>query len=245
MRDQSGRRSGSEIVIGSRGALSDRGEFSRLPRWFDAGATEEHSRPMLPKPGRFVVLPDAVRYAGFWVRAMSFALDFLPFCLAFLLMRPAILLSPSAAIAVYLLIGIAPAVYRVYYHAQFGQTLGKMAARIMISRVDHQPLRLRDALLRDSVAISLQLVWLAGMVWLLANWSEPDWATLSANDVGRLIELRLPFRGWILTAQAAWFSSEIVVLLSNKERRALHDFMAGTVVTRVRTRLVDNFAAAD
>jgi hypothetical protein len=36
--------------------------------------------------------------------------------------------------------------------------------------------------------------------------------------------------GWVDTLSQAWTWSEIIVLLFNKKKRALHDFMAGTVV---------------
>jgi uncharacterized RDD family membrane protein YckC len=39
------------------------------------------------------------------------------------------------------------------------------------------------------------------------------------------------FRFW---AGQIWTSSELVVILLNRRRRALHDFIAGTVVVRVR-----------
>ena len=37
----------------------------------------------------------------------------------------------------------------------------------------------------------------------------------------------------IAFAEFAWFVAEILTMLTNKKRRALHDFIAGTVVVRV------------
>jgi uncharacterized RDD family membrane protein YckC len=39
---------------------------------------------------------------------------------------------------------------------------------------------------------------------------------------------------WVNTANQVWMWSEVVVMLFNRRRRALHDFIAGTVVTSDR-----------
>src|ERR1700687_2604464 len=45
--------------------------------------------------------------------------------------------------------------YHIYFHARYGQTPGKMAARISLLDVDLKPIRLRQAFLRSSVDIAL------------------------------------------------------------------------------------------
>jgi uncharacterized RDD family membrane protein YckC len=41
--------------------------------------------------------------------------------------------------------------------------------------------------------------------------------------------------GWTEVASEVWVWSEVVVMLFNRQRRALHDFIAGTVVTAEKT----------
>jgi uncharacterized RDD family membrane protein YckC len=38
---------------------------------------------------------------------------------------------------------------------------------------------------------------------------------------------------YIAFADFAWFVAEILTMLSNEKRRAIHDFIAGTVVVRI------------
>ena len=41
---------------------------------------------------------------------------------------------------------------------------------------------------------------------------------------------------WLLSAlPALWFLAEVLTMLTNEKRRALHDFIAGTVVVRTNT----------
>ena len=47
--------------------------------------------------------------------------------------------------------------------------------------------------------------------------------------------LKPPWLGWTTTADQIWIWSEVIVMLFNKKRRALHDFIAGTVVTSEKT----------
>jgi uncharacterized RDD family membrane protein YckC len=46
----------------------------------------------------------------------------------------------------------------------------------------------------------------------------------------RLIELAPPWFKPLQVVQQVWVWSEFIVLLTNRKRRALHDFIAGTVV---------------
>jgi hypothetical protein len=62
------------------------------------------------------------------------------------------------------------------------------------------------------------------------------WPTLSMIQQGELRE-QSPigrFNDWALYLMVAWTFSEVLVMLTNKRRRALHDFIAGTLVVRTR-----------
>jgi uncharacterized RDD family membrane protein YckC len=51
-----------------------------------------------------------------------------------------------------------------------------------------------------------------------------------------LLEAAVPWLAWGNAFYFAWLGSEFVVLLLNRRRRALHDFIAGTVVVVARSR---------
>lgn len=70
-------------------------------------------------------------------------------------------------------------------------------------------------------------------IWVLATWDGPSWSTLGLLTQRKLVSDRSAFYQPYNVVQQVWFWSEIVVLLSNKKRRAVHDFIAGTVVVKV------------
>ena len=65
--------------------------------------------------------------------------------------------------------------------------------------------------------------------------SDAHYADISITLATRGRELRAHLPGWyrgVEVASQLWMLSEFVVLLMNKRRRALHDYLAGTVVIR-------------
>ena len=123
--------------------------------------------------------------------------------------------------------------YPVYFLSRWRQTIGKMVARIKVMRQDGNPIAPRDAWLRSSVDTGLAAIYLAAAIPVLARWTRPDWSSLNWLDrVGELAK-RNPITAHDWVSQA-WLWSELVVLLLNKKRRALHDFIAGTIVVKVR-----------
>ena len=174
-----------------------------------------------------------MKYAGFWRRAASLFIDGL-------LVAPLIALewflfgvSPGVAIASVVLIGILWSLYPIYFHGRWGQTVGKMAAKIKVVQVDGSPITPRHAVVRNSVDLVMWSIYVVGTVLVLATWDGPDWSSLGLLEQRRLVNEGTPFFGAYDVISQAWFWSEVLVLLFNKKRRALHDFIAGTVVVRV------------
>jgi uncharacterized RDD family membrane protein YckC len=111
-----------------------------------------------------------------------------------------------------------------------------MVAGIKVTRQDGTPVHSGHALLRSSVDISLAVIYLIASIYVLVTWAGPDWSSLNWLDRGGELAKRSPIfivYDWV---SQAWMWSELVVLLLNKKRRALHDFVAGTVVIKVRSR---------
>ena len=111
-----------------------------------------------------------------------------------------------------------PYLYNVLMHGKYGQTVGKMVTKVKVVDVSLAKLSMRQAFLRDSVYIALTTAAIIiGIPEILDggnSYQNPN--TLSA---------------WILVyASLAWFVVELVTMLTNSKRRALHDFIAGSVV---------------
>jgi uncharacterized RDD family membrane protein YckC len=115
-----------------------------------------------------------------------------------------------------------PALYSVLLHARYGQTWGKMALGVWVMNVDESRIpTLWEAFLRDIGEIAFDLVALAYLVGLVisGNYTFGD-------------EYKSSFWMALAWAGAAWSILEVVTMLTNRKRRAIHDFIAGTVVVR-------------
>lgn len=113
--------------------------------------------------------------------------------------------------------------YSVLLHAQFGQTVGKKLLRIKVLDVHEQRIpTLRQALLRDIGLVVLNTASLAYLVYLVHAGAYERGAEYSSTP-GQVL-------AW---AGFGWFVLELLTMLTNEKRRALHDYIAGTVVVRV------------
>ena len=105
----------------------------------------------------------------------------------------------------------------------WGQTLGKRAVGVIVRDVTERPLSIRQAVLRDAVPIALST---------LQFWDDlPD--LLRGRDPllpgGEIHAVAFGLLGWV---SVLWFAAEVVTMLTNRKRRAVHDFIAGSVVLR-------------
>ena len=120
--------------------------------------------------------------------------------------------------------------YSVYMHGRFGQTVGKMSTRVRV--VDFKtegPITFRQALLRDIVPIltSIPLIIYESYRLIMGlPISVSVFRVSPDSSVGTTGEQ------WIVLIVFVWWFAEIVTMLTNDKRRAIHDFIAGTVVIR-------------
>lgn len=121
-----------------------------------------------------------------------------------------------------------PWVYSIYMHGRFGQTVGKMSTCVRVVDVKTEaPITFRHALLRDSVPILILITLLIYESYQLLtglpiseSYFNPDWSALTEREV------------WTVLIVYVWWFAEFVTMLTNDKRRAVHDFIAGTVVIR-------------
>ena len=113
-------------------------------------------------------------------------------------------------------------VYSVYLHGRFGQTVGKMSTRVrVVNALTEEPITLRHALLRDCVPILLSIPLLIYNSYLLLI-ESPVRESSTLNELAN----------WTIYIRGVWWLVEIITMLANDKRRAVHDFIAGTVVVR-------------
>ena len=119
-------------------------------------------------------------------------------------------------------------IYEIYFLGTHGQTPGKMALGVVVLDVsERRHVSYRQALLRNAVPLGFTLLLLpyqlfqilTGRFYLLHPGSKPDVVS------------------WLLgQVIMVWFLLEIVTMTFNSKRRALHDFIAGSVVVKASAR---------
>jgi uncharacterized RDD family membrane protein YckC len=213
---------------------------ARFWRFVVEACTSTLPSPASPHPETLGVPPYAPQathetpYAGFWRRLGGLLIDGLVFLPISVTTTWASAQSRTAAL-VLLIPGLALGYgYHVYFHARWGQTLGKMAARVRVTAVDGSPIGFRQAFLRSAVDILLGGLYVAAYASALLQIPPAEYASLTWFEQSRQLgELEGPWQ-WLSWVQGVWTISEVVTLLFNRRRRALHDFIASTVVIRTR-----------
>jgi len=115
----------------------------------------------------------------------------------------------------------------------WGQTPGKMLAKIRVIRLDGTEVRWSNAILRNIFETLLVLIMFGGYAMALSHTSPHDFDLLAAGEREEFLGKFMPeFVGYCVLARYAYAFSEFFVLLSNKKKRAIHDFIAGTVIIR-------------
>jgi len=174
-------------------------------------------------------------YVGFWRRVGAYALDLVILVPYALVARQLIYTSRTAYLVNLILGTIIALVFEVYLVKRFGGSPGKIIMRIRIAKLNGTPVGYKEASLRYSVLFVISILSSVGLLMSLFGMSDLEYATFtSARAHIRALEAGAP--AWyqpLQIAGAVWVYSEFLVLLTNKKRRALHDFMAGTVVIRI------------
>ncbi len=183
-------------------------------------------------------------YAGFWKRFCAAFVDMLVLIPAMVAFHFTGGLSIFSALATVVVSSLLFSVYTIYFHYKFGATLGKMAVGIRVTLPDGGKIGLRQAFLRSSVDLGFALFILFAHVLAISN-ADPE-VYLNAGWMERFEYILSLFPAWYVlvdTVNQLWVWSEFIVLLFNKRKRAIHDFIAGTVVIKQEYR--EQVAAPD
>ncbi len=171
-------------------------------------------------------------YAGFWRRFGALVVDafvLAPFLIATLHWLPGV------SIPVAMLAAIATPVvslsYTIYFHYRWGATLGKMAAGIRVTVPNGSPIGFKQAFLRSAVDVGFAVLAVTATVIAIHHADPAQYLSAGSTERTAYIRTLSPaWRGIVDIAAQVWAWSEVIVLLFNKRKRALHDLIAGTVV---------------
>lgn len=193
-------------------------------------AIASYPKPALPTIER------KSKYASVWQRLGAYLLDVL-------ILFPLLVLviwgsEQSQLFGVYYF--FATVVFNLWFHAflvqRYGGTPGKLVMGIRISKLDGGPVGYREAALRYSVLFVLGTISQLALMQSTMGMSEAEYFALNWQE--RLLRIQELAPNWlelISLLTNIWIWSEFVVMLVNKKRRAIHDFMAGTVVVRAES----------
>jgi len=112
-----------------------------------------------------------------------------------------------------------PLAYSIWMHGKYGQTLGKMSCGVIVLDISEQPLTMKQAVLRD----------IFGVAFLLTGWV----VQIHNSIYGSALSQSGPFATIVVSvyySAVGLFGVEVLTMLTNRKRRALHDFIAGSVV---------------
>ncbi|HEX8367237.1 MAG TPA: RDD family protein [Pyrinomonadaceae bacterium] len=119
----------------------------------------------------------------------------------------------------FFIVNLAEIIYFIVMHGLFGQTVGKMLAKVKVLDVSEAPIKFRQAVLRDAPQL----------LFTVCSYSFLYPLTPADIQVNSIALWKIPFLFLIL----AWGVADLVVFFTNDKRRALHDYIAGTVVVRI------------
>lgn len=197
-------------------------------------------------PEKFENIEETI-YAGFWRRFGAFWLDFL-------IMAPWTFLVSyiNNAGRLNILYTLIPSYiffifYSIYCVKRWGGTPGKLIAKIKIININGNSVGWKESILRHFVDLLLGLPASLAMIIVLLGMNDDQYSSMVFLERSRWIMNNMPFwykpTNWI---HQIWIWSEFIVLLSNKRKRALHDFIAGTVVIKKKfEKEAEHFNQAD
>lgn len=146
------------------------------------------------------------RYSTFWDRFMAGLIDSIAL---FAILSPIAYFSgfEYGAMPDYLF-AFFPYAYSVFLHGRYGRTLGKKIMGLkVIDKSETREIGYRQAFLRESPPLAMIFLLLVGSRWT-------------------------PMGEYVNQIDTAWFLVEVITVLFNDKRRAVHDFIAGTVVVK-------------
>jgi uncharacterized RDD family membrane protein YckC len=213
----------------------------RYPRNFENLARELAARghPVKPAPPASATPPTVVaparglRYAGFWQRFGAYWIDvvvLLPLVGVNYLLGERTRLFALYYFVPGLVIGV---LFHVWLVRRYGGTPGKRLLGIRIAMVDGSPVTLRAAWLRYCVLFVLSALSAWGIVRASLDMGDAQYHALGRVERARqLVAMAPPWHRAVRVAMTCWIWGEFLTMLFNARRRAVHDYLAGTVVIR-------------
>ncbi len=171
-------------------------------------------------------------YGGFWRRLGADLIDALLLSpLSFAVIFVTVMVNPWLMIPMQLLAAAINAAYTTVLHARVGATIGKLVTGLSVRKLDLSAIGWDEAVLRSSVDYGFIVIgWIGNVFAFFAIPRDLLQQATTSEALQLLVQYTPSIFVLIQTLFALWYWSEVVVLLFNSKKRALHDFIAKTVV---------------
>ena len=179
-------------------------------------------------------MTNAGRYKTFWKRLFAGIIDgvvFLPLIIIQIIIEENFIDTYSRWIFIgaeffYTICWI---LYVMVGHGKYGQTIGKKLMRIKVFDIDEKTLiGYRRAFLRESVWFFVSV---AGIIYLIIR-------TQNISSINE--EISEQYDDIVGITSLTWLVIELITMLSNYKRRAVHDYIAGSVVIDLKVAEREN-----
>ena len=112
--------------------------------------------------------------------------------------------------------------YNILLHWKYGQTLGKMVAKVKVVDVGSEgQITLKQSVMRDIFYVAVEVLDLILLLLLIAAGAGFNMDTIYSSE------------SYTVYLIFIWLAVDILVCLKSAKHRALHDFIAGTVVVNL------------
>jgi len=179
------------------------------------------------------------KYAGFFQRLGSALID-----IVILIPISFILIWGNEQSRLFTLYYFVPGlIFTVFYHVylvkKYGGTPGKLILNIKITKLDETDVGYKEAIIRQIINLIFGIALQVHNILAVLNMTDDEYFSYNWITRGQIIIEYSPMWYYILLALTnIWFYGEFIVMLTNKERRAIHDFMAGTIVINKKVQPV-------
>lgn len=183
---------------------------------------------------------EAATYTDFWERLGALLIDgviFIPYGLLYYWVNERYRFSSLYLLAPGILLTL---FYQVYLVGRYGGTPGKLMLKLRIQKLTGEPVGYGGAFVRYLPHLLNSLIITAGFTYGALSITDDEYLSmgllLRAQRLAEAAPLWYHMWSWIFRV---WSLGDIVAFFCNDKRRALHDFIAGTVVIR-RTHIVSS-----
>jgi uncharacterized RDD family membrane protein YckC len=174
-----------------------------------------------------------LNYAAWWRRFVACLIDFVVLLPLIIPLARAMTKTPHLYAILLVPVSAIYCLYFVICHGLWGRTLGKRLTGIRVASLDGRAITWRQAFIRHVVEITCVILSWVALVPVFLSMPAEGYPALSSKEQLEMIRSLWPKWYRIVDEfNTIWVWSEVVVILFNERRRALHDFIAGTIVVQ-------------